>query len=224
MGMIFEDISIEETQDFMNYESTEGYQDDLKGLQHLDIENSITKGFLLSYGQNAGIIPVGTFVLAGYEDKEGTIVDELDAILNEGYVVFKQIEVLDNHVVFKPNGGTVSMPYKTYTYMLNVVAHNNREFGLLSKDQGITPDAVEDISQAYAEELLERNGGSDVKQLDLYGSRLEEAHALYTSADNKEMGSNYTMYPFELVLGMYMDSDLLKEDFDYKDSNGTITR
>ena len=222
MPRIFEDINIDELEEYRNYDDLAAFFENNDEV--LDVNNNVTRGFLLSYGQNAGVIPVGTFILVGYEDSEGLKTDELDAILKEGYVVFKQIEKKDNLIVIPKDAKRITIPYKTYALAFKTASHNNKEFGYLSGDQSITPAVVEDVREFYSDSLAAKRPDADMKTLDLYGSRLADAHVEYTTADGKELGSNYTIYPFELVLGMYMDSDLINYKGLDEDSYGSIIR
>ncbi|MBR6113219.1 MAG: hypothetical protein IKP79_01765 [Bacilli bacterium] len=222
MPRIFESINVDETSNYNDYEAMQEFYNSSESKPNVDIDNNITKGFLLSYGVNSGVVPVGTFVLVGYEDKNGVPIGESDALFLDAFVVFKQVEIEDDKTRIKPDGGTILIPYRNYSYAFKIVGHNNKQFGYFSGDQGVTPDSIEGISEVFGDTLAYKRPNADIKSLDLYGSRLDDINAVYTSYDGKDMGANYTIFPFELVLGMYMDSDIVKDNFIYEDSNGTL--
>ena len=205
---IFDDISQEETAEYDYYKELYDIDPSLFDPTLLfpsdeefgfDIKKA-SKGFILSYGNSKGLVPAGVFILIGYCDQMERPVDEEFVRNNGGTVVFKQIEINEREEpIIKENGSRIIMPYIAYQIASQYVDHNNEVLDSVSSNEWMTFSDINLISDTIGDIIAESNPTDDVKDIYLRGSSLENSRSSHTLLNGKEMGTNYSFYPFELA-------------------------
>ena len=205
MPSIFDNINSDELSNYYNELNTidpkelygeSNVVEDYKLMKKMG--DSSPKGVLLSYGDTKGLMTVGVFMVTGYINSRNEPITEISAFEN-GFVVLEELEFnKDGKAIFKENGGKIVMPYKSFLIACHNIKHNNEELSHLSTEDGISPETVKMVDETIEEILAEKEPDSEITEIYLRGTSLDEAHAHYTGADGIEMGSNYTMFPFEV--------------------------
>ncbi len=217
MGMIFDDVSIDESEEYFNYKdshSTDGeyfvMQDYFPSDEKLGFDmNEAEDGFILSYGESKEVVPVGTFILVGYVDIENNPVDYDFAQEYGGLCVFKEIEKdKDGNIRVKQNGGRIVMSFSAYQAASVNTNHNNGVLNRVTSDEWLGFKSIDDTVMDL--QSLISDSDLDLYTLMLRGSTLEEARANYDLPNNREAGLNYTFYPFTIApkrVNVYYDPE-----------------
>ncbi len=167
------------------------------------LSSTVTKcGFILSYGESDGLMPVGTFVVSGFEDANGKGITEEKAMI-DGYIVFRKIELNDDYGYhFVINGPKVVIPYMEFLEEYKKVESNNEQlFSMTYSD--LRPESIEWLTQLLGEKLSSIPEDEEIEEIEglgLQGASLSEVGAEYTNANGVEMGTNYRIFPFETQL------------------------
>ena len=206
MGLLFDDISIEESEEYSNYKNllaTDSQyfvmSDDFPSDEELGFDiNDAEDGFILSYGESKEVVPVGTFILVGYVDINNNPVDYDFAQEYGGICVFREIEQdKDGNIIVKQNGGRVVMSFKAYQAASVNTKYNNSVLNRVTSDEWLDfktiDDTVLDLQSLIADNDM------DLYTVMLRGSTLEDARANYDLPNNREAGLNYTFYPFTIA-------------------------
>ena len=161
---------------------------------------TVTKcGFILSYGESDGLMPVGTFVVSGFEDAKGNSITEEKAMI-DGYIVFRKIELNDDYGYhFVINGPKVVIPYMEFLEEYKKIESNNKQ--LTYSD--LRPETIEWITRLLGDKLSRIPEDEEIEEIEglgLQGTSLSEVGAEYTNANGVEMGTNYRIFPFETQL------------------------
>ena len=212
MGAIFDDISVEETEEYKKYtssialnnaENTEEYQEIMRDLG-LASTGLYGFGVILSYGERSGMVPNGTFVVSGFENKDGKPIENADEIVN-GFVVLKQVETDDDESIlsetfaFKENPDKILVPFRKFREMCRDIDENDAFLEIINvRDEALTIPFVTDLMEGAEEELAELPEGSTIDSYlaSLYGTSISDLGAIYTNSQGVERGTNYMLYPF----------------------------
>ena len=217
MGMIFDDVSFEETDEYLNYNALLdangeyfNMSDNFPSDEELGFDlNEVDDGFILSYGESKEVIPIGTYILIGYVDIKNNPVDYEFAQEYGGFCVFKKIEKDEKgNIRVKQDGGKIVMPLSAYQAASVNTKYNNSILNTITSDDWLDYKSIDRTVTDLQELILESDTNFDT--ILLRGSTLEDVHANYDLPSGLEAGLNYTFYPFTIApkrIIAYYDSE-----------------